>query len=75
MTGSGRPEEHPGAVPPNPRRPRRATGGKPTPDDVAAAGAGALPAPSVDDSDVGWGDRGDSTDNDEQLLRDVPPHW
>ena len=29
---------------------------------------------SPDDSDVGWGARPDP-DDDERLLRDVPPHW
>jgi hypothetical protein len=32
------------------------------------------PRRSADDSDTGWGDR-PAESNDEQLLRDVPPHW
>lgn len=33
-----------------------------------------IPSRSADDSDTGWGDeRGD--DNDDRLLRDVPPHY
>ncbi|NUU16909.1 hypothetical protein HP550_06555 [Cellulomonas humilata] len=41
----------------------------------------ATPAPepavarrSVDDSDVGWGDR-DAGSNDDRLSQDKPPHW
>ena len=32
------------------------------------------PRRSVDDSDTGWGDRPQES-NDDRLLRDVPPHW
>ena len=29
---------------------------------------------SADDTDTGWGER-PTEDDDERLLRDVPPHW
>jgi hypothetical protein len=32
-----------------------------------------LPEVTTDDTDSGWGER--STDNDERLLEDRPPHW
>jgi hypothetical protein len=32
-----------------------------------------LPDSTVDDTDVGWGERPAS--NDERLLADRPPHW
>ncbi|WP_448059241.1 hypothetical protein [Cellulomonas hominis] len=32
-----------------------------------------LPSRSADDSDTGWGEGPDSSDD--RLLRDVPPHW
>jgi hypothetical protein len=34
-----------------------------------------LPERSTDDTDLGWGDPPDETDDDERLLRDKPPHW
>jgi hypothetical protein len=33
-----------------------------------------IPDRSADDSDTGWGERGEDS-NDDRLLRDVPPHW
>lgn len=60
------------------RGPRRATGGTPAP--VPAVDAPAPTASSTsgdrapDDTDVGWGEpRGG--DDDERILREVPPHW
>jgi len=61
---------------PGRRGPRRATGG--TPPRVPAADA---PVPAAggedrapDDTDVGWGEpRGG--DDDDRILREVPPHW
>lgn len=32
-----------------------------------------LPEQTADDTDHGWGERGDS--NDERLLAERPPHW
>jgi hypothetical protein len=32
-----------------------------------------LPDQTQDDTDRGWGERGDS--NDDRLLEDRPPHW
>jgi hypothetical protein len=32
-----------------------------------------LPEVTVDDTDAGWGER--SSDNDERLLDERPPHW
>ena len=32
-----------------------------------------LPDHATDDTDAGWGER--STDNDDRLLSDRPPHW
>lgn len=60
--------ERPGTTePPVPRRRgyRRATGGTDTgPEPVR---------PAPDDSDRGWNEP--SSDDDERLLREVPPHW
>ncbi|WP_225755329.1 hypothetical protein [Actinotalea sp. Marseille-Q4924] len=61
-----------GAVPRR-RGHRRATGG------TAPPGTTAAPAPaglgrSPDDTDEGWGDR-PGGDDDERILREVPPHW
>lgn len=39
----------------------------PTPEPV-------VPRRSVDDSDVGWGDR-EPGSNDDRLSQDKPPHW
>lgn len=33
-----------------------------------------LPTRSADDSDTGWGDHDDGS-NDDRLTREVPPHW
>lgn len=41
----------------------------PAPDDDRA-----LPVRSLDDGDVGWGERRTDS-NDDRLRRDVPPHW
>lgn len=61
--------EHAEPTPPPRRRGRRATGGAPAadPDPV-------LPRRSPDDTDEGWGEQPGGND-DERLLRDVPPHW
>ncbi|MDT0167043.1 hypothetical protein Q9R32_15940 [Actinotalea sp. AC32] len=73
--GSGPPDdEGTGETPAVPRRrgPRRATGGTPattTPADGARDPFGV----SRDDTDEGWGGRGG--DDDERILREVPPHW
>jgi hypothetical protein len=34
-----------------------------------------LPVRSMDDSDVGWGERPERDDDDERFRRDRPPHW
>lgn len=34
----------------------------------------AIPRRSLDDSDLGWGDRADDS-NDERLQQNRPPHW
>jgi hypothetical protein len=37
-----------------------------------------LPEQTTDDTDVGWGeqpDESDESDDDERLLREKPPHW
>lgn len=34
-----------------------------------------LPDQTSDDTDRGWGERPDDTDDDERLLREKPPHW
>jgi hypothetical protein len=34
-----------------------------------------LPERSSDDTDLGWGEHPDETDDDERLLRERPPHW
>ena len=41
--------------------------------DVPAQHPGGLDV-SADDTDVGWGERGQGT-NDERLSADKPPHW
>ena len=52
-----------------------------TSDAGPASSAPATPGPepvvatrSVDDTDVGWGDR-DGSSNDDRLSQDKPPHW
>jgi hypothetical protein len=66
---------HVGAPPDEPKLATRPEGREPAhraqPDQVAAEPV--LPR-SPDDSDVGWGGRADG-DDDERLLREVPPHW
>lgn len=65
--GAARPER-----PPRRRGYRRAVGGTVPPaqgpPDRAARGS------SRDETDEGWGDR-PAPDDDDRLLRDVPPHW
>ena len=34
-----------------------------------------LPDQTSDDTDRGWGERPDDTDDEERLLREKPPHW
>ena len=37
-----------------------------------------LPEQTTDDTDRGWGEQADETDeadDDERLLREKPPHW
>lgn len=41
---------------------------------VETAAEPALPRRSLDDSDLGWGDRADDS-NDERLQQNRPPHW
>jgi hypothetical protein len=58
------------------RRPRRATragaaGADPTPQQLPNPPE--LPTRATEDTDQAWGDRTES--NDENLKRDVPPHW
>jgi hypothetical protein len=60
---------------PSKRRPRRvrrpgAPGADPTPQSAPRDGK---PVRAAGDEDAAWGDRADS--NDEQLRRDVPPHY
>jgi hypothetical protein len=47
------------------RAPKR----EPEPDDRPV-----LPSRSIDETDIGWGDRRDPDDED-RYLRDRPPHW
>jgi prolyl-tRNA editing enzyme YbaK/EbsC (Cys-tRNA(Pro) deacylase) len=50
--------------------------GQPLP--AAEAGPVSAPVPPVrapDDSDVGWGERTDTSDDDRRYLEDRPPHW
>lgn len=59
------------------RRDPRATRlgvGTPTADPTSPAREPAVSTRSVDDSDVGWGDRETGT-NDDRLHQDKPPHW
>jgi len=44
------------------------------PSTAEAAAEPALPRRSLDDSDLGWGDRADDS-NDERLQQNRPPHW
>lgn len=67
------PAVDPSSGPDAPRRRghRRAVGG------TAPPGAGGVPTAlgrSRDDTDEGWGDR-PAPDDDDRLLREVPPHW
>jgi hypothetical protein len=63
VSGS-KPDPAPAAGPsrPAPRIPRRRPADRPV-----------LPDVTSDEQDVGWGDRPDP-DDDERLLREVPPH-
>ncbi len=57
-----------------------ATGTAGTPADAVGGAASArshepaVPGRSLDDSDLGWGDRADDS-NDERLRQNRPPHW
>ncbi|WP_460943906.1 hypothetical protein [Okibacterium endophyticum] len=35
----------------------------------------AVPTRADEDTEIAWGDRPATTGNEEQLRRDVPPHW
>lgn len=49
-------------------------GTDPTPQALPRRGSTDAPVLAAEDTDRAWGDKpGDS--NDEQLRRDVPPHW
>ncbi|HVB44562.1 MAG TPA: hypothetical protein VNF47_17940 [Streptosporangiaceae bacterium] len=50
-----------------PNEPRR--GSEPATEDLPL-----LPSQSQEDTDVGWGER-PTTDDDERLRGDRPPHW
>lgn len=71
-------EERPGPAarpeaPARRRAHRRAVGGTAPP----GTGAAVTPADlgrSRDDTDEGWGER-PAPDDDERILREVPPHW
>lgn len=54
----------PDQPPPAPARP-----GSPAPADKPV-----LPQRSLDESDIGWGERPD-LDEDDRLRQDRPPHW
>ncbi len=41
----------------------------------AQDGAPILPVRSLDETDVGWGERAEAGDDDERFRRDRPPHW
>jgi hypothetical protein len=34
-----------------------------------------LPEQTSDDTDRGWSEPSDESDDDERLLREKPPHW
>jgi hypothetical protein len=34
-----------------------------------------LPEQTADDTDLGWGEHPDESDDVERLLREKPPHW
>jgi hypothetical protein len=57
--------------PPRPGDP----GGKAAPSVRSPADKPAVPVRSLDDSDVGWGERPEPDDDDERLYRERPPHW
>lgn len=67
------PESEPGPEPePDPApEPEPAPPGPPMPEPPSG---GILPSRSVDDTDVGWGDPG-SGSRDDEIRRDRPPHW
>ncbi|NLE70843.1 MAG: hypothetical protein GX609_01935 [Actinomycetales bacterium] len=67
---SPRPDPRPGRGARRPRRAVRPATHEPARDPAAEP---VLPR-SPDESDVGWGERPDS-DDDERLRREVPPHW
>jgi hypothetical protein len=33
------------------------------------------PEQTADDTDAGWGERADETDDDERITREKPPHY
>ncbi|CAL8975861.1 hypothetical protein CELL_02160 [Cellulomonas sp. T2.31MG-18] len=63
VTSSGAPPDQSTAVP-----------STADPSTAEAATEPALPRRSLDDSDLGWGDRADDS-NDERLQQNRPPHW
>lgn len=73
VTSSGAPPDQSTAVPStaDPSTVETATAERAT---VEAAAEPALPRRSLDDSDLGWGDRADDS-NDERLQQNRPPHW
>jgi hypothetical protein len=58
-----------------PAQPDQGPGGKPAVTVRSPADKPAVPVRSRDDSDVGWGERPASDDDDERLYRERPPHW
>ncbi|MGV8965539.1 MAG: hypothetical protein ACOH2F_04610 [Cellulomonas sp.] len=69
-------------VPPDPASPTHASdvarerAGRPKRRRAIRLGIGdATPSRSVDDADRGWHESVGEESNDDQLKRDVPPHW
>jgi hypothetical protein len=56
-------------MPPNQAPGQPAPIDSPDPDDQPV-----LPLPSLDDTDIGWGEQPEP-DDDERLRRGRPPHW
>ena len=63
VTSPGAPQDQSTAVPSTPDQSTAEVAAEP-----------ALPRRSLDDSDLGWGDRADDS-NDERLQQNRPPHW